>query len=330
MVNLDLDPWLASRLVCPRDRKPVEYKAERLACPEGHDYACIDGIPIMLRGDVPETHPAIGRSLAAATQQRTVEKLPESPPDELDPFVLEKIGGTCGRMYRNLGSRVTRYPIPPIRLPQASGQALLDVGCGWGRWTVSAARKGYLAVGIDPTLEGVRAARRVARKFEVQPLFVVGDARYLPFADDVFDVVYSYGVLQHFSKPDVRQALTEIGRILKPDAGHSLVQMAVTWGLHNLFMQARRGFRARGFNVRYWSVPELRRAFADRIGPTRVFADGYFCLDPQPSDLDILPTRYQWVVRTSEWLRGLSERMPWMTYLADSVYIESACRRSPG
>jgi ubiquinone/menaquinone biosynthesis C-methylase UbiE len=40
------------------------------------------------------------------------------------------------------------------------------------------------------------------------------DAKALPFKDDTFDCVYSFGVLHHF--PEIESALAEIHRVLKP------------------------------------------------------------------------------------------------------------------
>ena len=326
-----MDPWLTSHLVCPRDRQSVLCQGDNLVCREGHKYPCVDGIPVMLLDDVPETHAVCHESLKEATN-RTAEEGALAPPpgDAIDPFVRREIGGTCGRMYRNLSGDLTRYPIPDIRLPPGSGNTLLDIGCNWGRWTISAARKGYSAVGIDPSLEAIRTARRVVRQLNLSALFVVGDGRYLPFAQQTFDVVFSYSVLQHFDKQDCKQCLAEIGRTLKPETGYSLIQMPTKWGLHNLMTQARRAFRSpTGFEIRFWTLPELRQAFNHGIGPTRLFVDGFFCLDPQPTDLGILARRYRLVVRTSELLRKLSQRLPWMIPLADSVYLESACLKDP-
>ena len=86
----------------------------------------------------------------------------------------------------------------------ANGELLLDIGCNWGRWTIAAAQRGYRPIGIDPSFEAIVAARRIARQLGVDDArYVVADARKLPFADGTFDVVFSYGVLQHFSKSDV-------------------------------------------------------------------------------------------------------------------------------
>ena len=51
------------------------------------------------------------------------------------------------------------------------------------------------------------AARRICRELGVDVQFVVGDARHLPFANSVFDITFSYSVLQHFPKEDVRITL---------------------------------------------------------------------------------------------------------------------------
>jgi len=62
-------------------------------------------------------------------------------------------------------------------------------------------------VGIYPSLDALRAARRVAAQLQVRAGFVVGDARALPFAAGTFDVAFSYSVLQHFDKVDARDSL---------------------------------------------------------------------------------------------------------------------------
>ena len=322
---------MTSHLVCPRDRQPVLRQGDYLVCPDGHKYPYVDDIPVMLLDEVPATHPLCCESLKAPRDRSEQKRAPALAPDDdrIDPFVCGIVVGTCGRMYRNLKGRLNRYPIPDIRLPSGSGKTLLDVGCNWGRWTIAAARKGYTAVGIDPSLEGIRAARRVVKQLNVDAHFVVGDGRHMPFAYNTFDVVFSYSVLQHFPKDDCRSCLAEIGRTLKAQTGSSLIQMPTRWGLHNLMRQARRRFRSTGFQVRYWSVPELLQAFNHTIGPTRAFVDGFFSLNPQTTDLDLLPHRYRLVVRTSELLRRFSQRFPWMIHLADSVYLESTCRRNP-
>jgi SAM-dependent methyltransferase len=217
------------------------------------------------------------------------------------------------------------YPIPELRLPAGGRRTFLEVGCNWGRWCVAAARRGYVPTGIDPSLKGVQAARRVAEQLGVEAEYVVGDARHLPFPDASFDVVFSYSVFQHFSKRDALAAFDEFGRVLKP-GGTSLIQMANLYGARSLWNQAReRRLREPRtlFDVRYWSPRELRAELTRRVGRTELFADGFLTLNPQPTDLALLPRRYRAVVRASEALRSISDHAKPLVYAADSLYAHS-------
>jgi SAM-dependent methyltransferase len=301
-------------LVCPRDRGALEREDDQLVCGEGHRYPVVEGTPVLLLEDERPTHAACHVSL----EQR-------DHPGEPESMVQDVIAATCGNLYRHLIGRVTTYPIPDIRLPPGDGRLFLEVGCNWGRWCVSAARRGYEVVGVDPSLDAIRAARRIADQLGVGADYLVADSRHLPFPDGSFDVVFSYSVFQHFSKEDAIASFAEIGRVLKP-SGLSLVQMANVWGARSLWNQLReRRFREpRGlFDVRYWSPGELEREFSRAVGETSLSVDGYLTLNPQPADLELLPRRYRALVRVSEAMRQLSRRLPWLTYAADSIYVSS-------
>jgi SAM-dependent methyltransferase len=301
-------------LACPRDRGALERQDDQLVCAAGHRYPVRDGIPLLLLEEERPTHAACHVSL----ERREAYERP-------DDLVQDAIAATCGNLYRHLIGNVTTYPIPDLRLPPGEGRLFLEVGCNWGRWCVSAARRGYSVVGVDPSLDALRAARHVAEQLGVEATYLVADARHLPFADASFDVGFSYSVFQHFAKDDALASFAEIGRVLRP-GGRSLVQMANVWGARSLVNQAReRRFREPRtlFDVRYWSPGELRDAFARAVGPTELAVDGFLTLNPQPADLALLPRRYRALVRTSEALRRLSERVRPLAYAADSLYVRS-------
>jgi SAM-dependent methyltransferase len=308
-------------LRCPRDRAPLDRSGEELACPAGHRYPLTDGIPVLLVEEEEPTHGACWVSLEEPGADGR-------PADGIDPDVQELIAATCGSLYKHLSGRLTAYPIPCLRLPPGEGRSFLEVGCNWGRWCVAAARQGYRPLGVDPSLKGIAAARRVARQLGVEAEYVVADARHLPFEDKSFDAVFSYSVFQHFSKADTLASLDELGRVLRP-GGESLVQMANVWGARSLWNQAReRRFREprRLFDVRYWGPRELAEELERRVGPTRLEVDGFFTLNPQPADLELLPARNRAVVRTSEALRRASAVARPLTYAADSLYARSIRR----
>jgi SAM-dependent methyltransferase/uncharacterized protein YbaR (Trm112 family) len=348
-----LDPWYLDNLACPVDGSRLELRDGGLVSEAGRRYPVVDGVPVMLRDNVEQTLWVAEASLRQAgsgpehddvlagyyvdslgvspeERERIVELIRDGS-SPIDPVVMYIIVHTSGSTYQHLLGHIDQYPIPDLRLPPArAGERLLDVGCNWGRWCVAAGRRGYAPVGLDPSLGAIMAARRVCRQLGVEARFVVGDARHLPFVDECFDVVHSYSVLQHFSKGDARQAIGSAGRTLKP-GGTCLIQMANFLGIRSLQMQARRRFaEPKGFEVRYWSVPELRRTFRERIGPTEVSVDCYFGLGLQASDLDLMTPPLRALVRVSEGLRLLSRVFPPLKYVADSVYLRSTRARTPG
>ncbi len=319
----EFDSWCERELVCPRDKSDLRRDRDHLVCAQLHRYPIIEGIPIMLLDDVPQTAPEVTRrSLAARDSTDVVRELRNGA---VDPYVQAAIVGSNGNLYGRLAGKLPRYPIPELRLPPAREGArdLLDLGCNWGRWSIAAAYKGYRPVGMDPGLESILPARRIARQLGVEARFVVGDARYIPFRDGRFDVVYSYGVLQHFSPDDAKRAIAEAARVVAP-SGTVLIQMAARYGVLSLLQQARRGFRdPRGFEVRYWKPSAVAATFRDLVGPTALSVDGYLTLNPQTSDLDLLPFHARQIVRLSERMRALSRRLPSLHTLADSIFATS-------
>jgi len=100
--------------------------------------------------------------------------------------------------------------------------------------------------------------------------------------------------------------------------------MPNVFGIRCLYHQVRRGFRdTRDFEVRYWTVRELISAFEEEIGPSQIFVDGYFSLNPQVSDVRFMPVRYRAIVHMSEALRKTSDWFRPLIYIADSLYVSS-------
>jgi SAM-dependent methyltransferase len=317
------NPTFWSRLRCPVDGAVLERRGDQLICERGDAFAVVDEIPVLLRSDVAQTHPAAERSLAHSAPE--ISEPVATAAGEIDPFVQHAMLATNGYMYRSLLGRLHEYPIPRFPIaPRSPGELLLDVGCNWGRWCVAAARAGFHPVGIDPSLSAIRAARRVARQVGVTAEFLVADGRFLPFSPRTFDVVYSYSVWQHFQKVDTIAALGAAARVLRED-GRLFVQMANAYGLRSLYHQVRRGFREpRNFEVRYWRPTELRDAFRAEFPLAELSADGFFSLNPQAADAHLLPRRFRLVIHASDLLRRASRRHAWLTACADSVFVSAS------
>lgn len=315
-----------SILVCPRDKNNLVLEKNTLICSYGHNYPIINGVPILL---VEEADPTIGfcsESLSQIISRSNRESNyvgNYNDYDGVDKFVQEWVSASCGNLYSGLVNNLPRYPIPEIRLNESSGESLLDIGCSWGRWSIAAARKGYITFGIDPSYDAICAARRVSKKLGVSIHFLVADTRYLPFPKNFFDVVFSYSVLQHFKKSNVSLSIIEISRVLK-ESGFCMIQMPNLIGLRNLYNQFKNTSKnTELFRIRYWSLLELKKLFEKYIGPVSFFVDGFFALGIQKNDIDLLPFKYKVVVAVSELLRRMSEKIGLLKYFADSVYVKS-------
>jgi SAM-dependent methyltransferase/uncharacterized protein YbaR (Trm112 family) len=316
---LAVDRSLLAKLACPYDGLQLQDRGATLVCSNAHDWPVVDEIPVFLRPEL-ETNGSriVAESLALAAAP---------PPDTFDgvgvhPQVQAMVASTGGFMYANL--KLVKYPIPTLRWAPGEGRSLLDVGCNWGRWTIAAARAGYRAVGLDPHLASLRAAKHVAKAAGVEAQFVCGDARAMPFQSDTFQRTFSYSVVQHFSKADARTILSEIARVLEL-AGESLIQMPNRKGARSIYHLARRGFREGArFEVRYYSCEEILNTFGAIIGPSTLSIDGFFGLGIQPDDLPIMPLSRRLVIHASEFLRTLSGTHSRLREYADSVYVTSS------
>ena len=320
-------PWLVDVLACPRDRLALDLDRETLICPSGHRYPVVSGVPVLLIEEVAPTHHAFDETLAeVAKAQAGMPSPPATGGHGIDPFVEEHIVDTCGQMYRHVRRPLPRYPIPHFPLNATGGELLLDVGCNWGRWTIAASVKGYRAVGIDPSLKACLTGRRVCRELGHDVGYVAGDARYLPFRDDAFDVVFSYSVLQHFDKRDARLAVREMARVSR-EGGVVLAQMANAYGIRSVMNRLRQAATGdqNPFRVRYWAPSELIRCFSELVGDSRLAIDGFFTLNARPEDLDLLPIRFKIVVLISECLRRTSSLSPfrWLVCMADSLWVQA-------
>ena len=96
-----------------------------------------------------------------------------------------------------------------------SGSTFLDLGCGLGEQSLTAAKAGLKVYAIDISPESVDETKDLLQRngfndFEAQ----VMDAEHLTFEDNKFDLIVCSGVLHHM---DVKAVFPELARVLKPD-----------------------------------------------------------------------------------------------------------------
>jgi ubiquinone/menaquinone biosynthesis C-methylase UbiE len=98
------------------------------------------------------------------------------------------------------------------------GQKVLEVGTGSGTDFIQWVRAGAKAYGVDLTEESIEHVRN---RLDIYGLAAeeirVADAENLPYLDNFFDLVYSWGVIHH--TPDTIKALEELIRVSRVGGG---------------------------------------------------------------------------------------------------------------
>jgi 2-polyprenyl-3-methyl-5-hydroxy-6-metoxy-1,4-benzoquinol methylase len=98
------------------------------------------------------------------------------------------------------------------------GCRVLDIGCGYGWFENNVLQRGVIRVdGIEISELDLQTAKDNISDERV--VFTIAGALELPFADNTFDTVVSWEVIEHIPKHTEPQMFKEVARVLKP-GGH--------------------------------------------------------------------------------------------------------------
>ena len=138
-----------------------------------------------------------------------------------------------------------RYALEPhipefAQFAETRGLKVLEVGVGMGADYLEWLKAGAHATGVDVSPVSLERARRRCELAGCRADLRVANAEHLPFPDNFFDVVYSYGVMHH--SPDTAQCLREACRVLRPGGQarimlyqHPSLTGAMLWLRYGLF-----------------------------------------------------------------------------------------------
>lgn len=121
----------------------------------------------------------------------------------------------------------TRYEWEPeilsfTQFANYTGKKVLEIGVGLGADHQKWAEAKTDLYGIDLTERAIGITGKRFDCFGLKSNLQVADAENLPFEDNTFDVVYSWGVLLYC--PDMHRALGEVRRVLKP-GGEAIIML---------------------------------------------------------------------------------------------------------
>lgn len=152
-------------------------------------------------------------------------------------------------------------------LPGGTGEKLLELGCGPGKYVAMLSTLGYRVTGVDPLEFPTWKVLREGTSAELLPGI---RAERLPFPDASFDHAVCLGALLYFDDPE--RALRELRRVVKP--GGKVIIRSVN--RDNLYTR-RTGRKLDPASKQLYTLAELTELI-DRCGfrAVRAFAHGFW------------------------------------------------------
>ncbi len=243
-------------------------------------------------------------------------------------IVQQQIAATNGIHYVDRIGKLRDFPIFELPVPAVSGDKLmLDIGNGWGRWVVAGANKGYIPVGIDIRLEFCQTALKSLQLQGKKGYSVVGDLENLPFRDNIFDLVWSFSVIQHTHFQRLNNCLAHINRILHQD-GFTYLEFPNKNGVHNRFGPVKASEHEKddinSWCVRYYTPKEYKALFEKYLSGFSFDVHSFLGIGVLKEDLKYVSPKNKVLSLASLSLSALARLLPGMAALSDSLYIRSS------
>ncbi len=106
------------------------------------------------------------------------------------------------------------YMYKEFSFKKFNGKVVLEIGCGAGIDTCEFLRNGSHVISLDLSEASMKATKSLLEETKLPGSLSRASVLNLPFRSNVFDCVYSFGVLHHVRM--VELAMSEIVRVLKP------------------------------------------------------------------------------------------------------------------
>jgi SAM-dependent methyltransferase len=136
------------------------------------------------------------------------------------------IGIKGSKLFDEVVSHLSQKPDPVV----------LEAGCGQAIWVIELRQRGYQIHGLDYSLSGLE----VASRYQSGLSLINADILRLPFKAHSFDVVLSWGVVEHFEDLSwLALSFAEKRRVLKTGG-----ELFITVPVENQFLLAKEELRA--------------------------------------------------------------------------------------
>ena len=184
-----------SYLCCPRMKTPLRQELNKLQTAEGASYDIQQGIPLLIDLD------HLNKDLQQQVEYFEKERTNRDAVYRLDPWQKRY----ADRFLNNFGD--------------FANKVIIDCGAGSGYMTVELARRGAQVIACDLTLKSLIRLKNIVQQhgLQNQVSLVCCSAEELPFQTGIADYFISNAVLEHL--PREKEAISEISRVCKPNAG---------------------------------------------------------------------------------------------------------------
>src|SRR5215469_4908531 len=133
--------------------------------------------------------------------------------------------------------------VPAVaNFPAYKGKQVLEIGCSIATDGLEFAKAGAVYTGVDLTPHSIELAKERFDIFNAPGTFVVANAEELPFSNESFDHIYSFGVIHHAPRPE--KIAAEMYRVLRKGGTFTVMlynRNSINYGLEIMFL--RRIFR---------------------------------------------------------------------------------------
>lgn len=115
----------------------------------------------------------------------------------------------------------------PRNLSQRKKMKILDLGCGAGRHTSLLAKEGFETYATDISVEAIKVTEQRLARDGLKGVCKKANMERLPYADNYFDGIISFGVIYYNDRTGVINAVSEIYRTLK-EGGKAFILTTTT------------------------------------------------------------------------------------------------------
>lgn len=176
---------------CPICKGQLSFNTE-LRCPDcAIDYPIVDGIPVLLLD----------------TNTPNMEQNVQKEKDFYENMFANLSGFEDGHCIVYGHDKIYKF------MEEIERGTIIEVGCGGGHHSVNLSQRGFKVTAIDLSLNGLRAAKKLAEHEGEEIAFLCGDIKQLPFEDREFDICFCSLVLHHFIR--FNELLQELTRVTK-------------------------------------------------------------------------------------------------------------------